>query len=69
LESPCKNICHLDAVTGFCDGCGRTGLEIASWINLTPAERRVIMAALDQRMIKVRSAKITPRHVAPSTNS
>jgi uncharacterized protein len=52
LETPCKNLCHLDAITGWCDGCGRTGAEIASWINLTPAERRAIMATLPQRMIR-----------------
>ncbi len=59
MESPCQNLCHLDEITGWCDGCGRTGAEIASWIKFSPVERRAIMATLPQRMasaVRVRFA-------------
>jgi predicted Fe-S protein YdhL (DUF1289 family) len=28
---------------GLCDGCGRTMDEIAAWLQLSPAQRRVVM--------------------------
>jgi|TARA_B100001093_G_C26239441_1_gene763717 hypothetical protein len=31
--SPCINICQTDPVNGYCRGCGRTRIEIASWGN------------------------------------
>jgi uncharacterized protein len=49
VESPCKNICHLNTVTGLCEGCGRSRAEIGNWMNFTPAERRAIMAELPSR--------------------
>jgi uncharacterized protein len=52
LDTPCINICHLDTATGLCDGCGRSGSEIAAWSRLTPEQRRSIMAALPARMSK-----------------
>jgi uncharacterized protein len=52
METPCINICHLDAVTGLCDGCGRTGAEIAAWASLTPARRREIMRELPERLMR-----------------
>ena len=57
LESPCQNICHLNVVTGLCDGCGRTGAEIAAWINLAPEQRRAIMTVLPQRMKRAAAAE------------
>ena len=50
MDTPCINLCHLNKDTGFCDGCGRSGNEIAIWIRLTPAERRAIMALLPERL-------------------
>jgi uncharacterized protein len=49
MESPCKNICHLNAVTDLCEGCGRSRAEIGNWMRFTAAERRAIMAELPQR--------------------
>ena len=34
-NSPCVNICRMDADTGFCQGCFRTLEEIATWGYLT----------------------------------
>ena len=48
--TPCRRICRLDPATGFCEGCGRTGAEIAAWGGLPEAERRRIMARLPGRL-------------------
>ena len=50
LETPCVNVCMLDDVSGICVGCGRSGHEIASWVTMSPGERRAIMAALPERL-------------------
>jgi len=50
LETPCIDICLLDDRSGLCVGCGRSGDEIARWTDMTPAERRVIMAGLAERL-------------------
>lgn len=55
MESPCKNLCHLNNDTGLCEGCGRSGNEIASWIRYTPDERRAIMATLSDRLAQLNS--------------
>jgi uncharacterized protein len=50
IETPCNKVCVLDAASGLCVGCGRTGAEIGSWIGMTAQERRRIMAALPARL-------------------
>ena len=40
--SPCIGICELRS-DGLCEGCLRTGDEIASWSGLTDAARNHIM--------------------------
>ena len=50
IESPCILVCHLDAASGLCIGCGRTGDEIGGWLGYTPERRRAVMAALPARM-------------------
>ena len=42
ILSPCIGICHLRA-DGLCDGCLRSGDEIARWMAMGDAERRRIM--------------------------
>ena len=54
MQSPCVKICALDAETGLCTGCGRSLEEIGAWLNLSDQERRRIMAALPERMKKLR---------------
>jgi uncharacterized protein len=49
--SPCIGICLLDAVTGYCRGCLRHVAEIASWYEASAAEKRAILARLDQRRL------------------
>jgi len=48
IESPCVNICLLDA-SGVCLGCLRTLDEIARWQRMTENERSGIIAALAAR--------------------
>ena len=57
IESPCINICTLDARSGLCLGCGRTIDEIARWVALGAAERARIMNELPARRAACNSAK------------
>jgi predicted Fe-S protein YdhL (DUF1289 family) len=50
VETPCVNVCLLDADLGLCVGCGRTIDEIANWASMSAAERAAIMAALPARL-------------------
>ncbi len=38
ILSPCIGICSLDE-EGYCEGCFRTGEEIAGWAAMSEAER------------------------------
>lgn len=42
ILSPCTGVCSLDA-GGCCEGCFRTGDEIAGWAQLDEAARRHLM--------------------------
>lgn len=49
METPCIGVCHIDLVSGLCDGCRRSRHEIAMWARITPAERRKLMDELKTR--------------------
>lgn len=49
-ESPCIRLCVLDPSTGWCEGCGRTGDEIAQWMSLTDTGRIAIKRLLPARL-------------------
>lgn len=49
MQSPCVNICTLDATGEICTGCWRTLDEIVAWSRLPLAERARIMAQLPAR--------------------
>lgn len=53
IESPCVLICRIDRKTGYCFGCGRTNDEIFAWIDMTPENRRALMAILPARLATV----------------
>jgi uncharacterized protein len=53
IESPCTNICTLDARSGLCLGCGRTVDEIAGWAAMSADDRARIMAELSARRAKL----------------
>ncbi|GLS44637.1 DUF1289 domain-containing protein [Methylobacterium brachythecii] len=49
-SSPCTKVCVLDAVTGLCEGCGRSRNEIALWGSMTEPQRLAVMATLPERL-------------------
>jgi predicted Fe-S protein YdhL (DUF1289 family) len=53
IESPCTRVCVLDAESGLCIGCGRSGTEIGGWSTASPSERRSVMAELPARLSKL----------------
>ena len=53
IESPCIDVCTMDAASGLCIGCGRTLDEIARWDSFSDAERRAIMSVLPERLAKI----------------
>ena len=57
LETPCIDICEIDAGTGLCLGCGRSLDEIASWAEMSPSERRAVMTTLPARTKRGERAK------------
>jgi len=50
IESPCVNICTLDASSGLCLGCGRTIDEITRWTAMSPTERVRVISELPARL-------------------
>lgn len=42
IQSPCIGLCQLGA-DGLCDGCLRSGDEIARWMSMSERERLVMM--------------------------
>lgn len=52
--TPCIGVCTLDPA-GFCNGCFRTGNEIARWLSMSDAERLDLM----ERVLPEREVRIT----------
>jgi uncharacterized protein len=57
LETPCIDVCEMDAASGLCTGCGRTLDEIAGWADMSKEERRAIMALLPGRKALLETVK------------
>jgi predicted Fe-S protein YdhL (DUF1289 family) len=49
IESPCIKVCVIHPGTRLCTGCLRSIDEITAWSRMSPADRRVVMAALPSR--------------------
>ncbi|MFJ4293835.1 DUF1289 domain-containing protein [Cupriavidus sp. NPDC089707] len=49
FANPCLNICRLDVAGKYCQGCGRTPLEIGTWNRMTEARRAEVLAELPTR--------------------
>lgn len=49
VESPCINVCRIDARSGLCEGCARSLDEIATWGQASDAERQRVIDQLPQR--------------------
>ena len=52
-ESPCTNVCRLDAA-GVCVGCGRHIDEIIEWRGAGEARKHEIVAAARERLSIIR---------------
>jgi predicted Fe-S protein YdhL (DUF1289 family) len=57
LETPCIDVCEMDACSGLCVGCGRTLDEIAGWADMSKEERRAIMTLLPGRKALLETVK------------
>lgn len=49
VQSPCINLCRIEAPSGLCGGCFRTLDEITQWSRLDDTARNQILAALPLR--------------------
>lgn len=56
METPCVNICMLDDASGLCIGCGRSGDEIARWVDMSPEQRQAVMKTLPERLDRMERA-------------
>jgi uncharacterized protein len=50
VANPCINICRMDLAGKYCQGCGRTLVEIGLWNQMTEAKRAEVMATLPSRL-------------------
>ena len=50
VANPCINICRMDLAGNYCQGCGRTLVEIGLWDQMTEAKRAEVMATLPSRL-------------------
>lgn len=48
IDTPCIGVCVMEP-DGLCRGCTRTIEEIVAWGQMTPDQRRAIMATLSDR--------------------
>ena len=53
IVSPCSSVCKMSINTGLCEGCFRTGEEIAVWSNAGDEAKIAIWARIEQRMAAV----------------
>ena len=49
VNSPCINVCVINAETGHCFGCYRTVGEIAGWPELSPRDKAALLEDLRDR--------------------
>lgn len=57
VESPCVQICVVHPQERICTGCYRTVDEIARWTQMTPEERRAVMAELPARAPRLKKRR------------
>jgi predicted Fe-S protein YdhL (DUF1289 family) len=49
VANPCINICRMDLAGKYCQGCGRTLVEIGRWEQMTDRQRAEVLASLPAR--------------------
>ena len=50
VASPCISVCRIGASSGWCEGCFRTGDEIAGWSSASHDSKRALWKIIEQRM-------------------
>ena len=56
VASPCISICRMSASSGLCEGCFRTGDEIAGWSSAGNDAKRALWKLITQRMDALQGA-------------
>ena len=51
VASPCISVCCMSATSGLCEGCFRTGEEIAGWSSASTDGKRALWKIIEQRML------------------
>jgi predicted Fe-S protein YdhL (DUF1289 family) len=49
VPSPCINVCRMNPIIGYCEGCHRTLSEIAGWSAYSDRQKRAVLALLPAR--------------------
>jgi predicted Fe-S protein YdhL (DUF1289 family) len=49
VGSPCIDVCRLDPLTGYCEGCFRSRDEIKAWRSMSDAEKLQLLDRLPER--------------------
>ncbi len=57
IESPCVQICVIHPQERICTGCLRSIDEITRWSQMSPEDRRAIMAELPDRAPRLRKRR------------
>ena len=60
VANPCINICRMDLAGKYCQGCGRTLVEIGLWDQMTEAKRAEVMVALSSRLPRRTGQSLPP---------
>ena len=55
VPSPCISICRMNVKTGLCEGCFRTGDEIAAWSGADNGSKRATWKVIAQRMASLKA--------------
>ena len=58
VPSPCISICRMSASSGLCEGCFRTGDEIAGWSSAGNDGKRALWKLIEQRMDALQGATV-----------
>ena len=56
VPSPCISICRMSVSSGLCEGCFRTGDEIAGWSSAGNDGKRALWKLIEQRMDALQGA-------------
>ena len=60
VANPCINICRMDLAGKYCQGCGRTLVEIGLWDQMTEAKRAEVMVTLSSRLPRRSGQSLLP---------